>query len=265
MNANNLQMSFAPLLNHQVEYFREIDLPVTLANKRSATIIVEDLTLQFHSEKGETNYYRKYEIAEEIGPHGQIGTTITVRPDLQFLPTTNYVRLMVRYREVHSGVPGFQKHEKSDPTYIIVNPCHRDLGQVFISFKQPEDRRLARLLERLVERAGFTAYLKMNDPIPGKDLWDTIEPQLISSVAVAFIWTDHSPWGNGVEREAIFSRQNGKYSIPLIENGQSVPDFLRNADVEYMFFDPEDPLRTFAQAIGSLRESVVKGPHCQNI
>jgi hypothetical protein len=261
MCSNNLQIGFTPVLNRQVEYFQEIELPVTIANKRSTPVVVESLTLQFHSDKGEVDYYRKFDVGHEIQPHGLLARSIPVRPNLQFLPTTNSVRIMVKYRQATNGVLGPLQHEKSDRTYIIVNPCPIELGQLFISFKQPEDRRLARLLQRLAERAGFKVFLQMDNPIPGRDPWETIEARLIDSIAVAFIWTDHTAWGSGVEREIKLSKDNGKYYVPLIEKGLSVPDFFQNSGIEYVFFETEDPLQCFAQAIEALRESIINGEH----
>ncbi len=261
MSSNNLQIGFTPVLNRQVEYFQEIEIPVTMSNKRATPIVVENVTLQFHSDNGEADYYRKFDISQEIGSHGMLVRSIPIRPNLQFLPTTNSVRIMVKYRQTNNGVLGALQYEKSDQTYIIVNPCPPNLGQLFISFKQPEDRRHARLLQRLAMRAGFTVYLKMDNPIPGRDLWETIEPQLIDSIAIAFLWTDHTPWGSGVEREIKLSKENGKYYLPLIEKGLSVPDFFQGSGIEYVFFDTEDPLECFAQVIEALRETVLTGKH----
>lgn len=261
MGSNNLQISFPPLLSHQVEYFQDFDLPVIITNKRSTSIVVENFTLQFHSDTGEVNYYRRFDVSHEIEPHGMLSRSMTVRPNLQFRPTTNSVRIMVKYRQVTNGVLGPLQYEKSDRTYIIVNPCPVNLGQLFVSFKQPEDRRLARQIQCLAERAGFKVYLKMDNPIPGRDLWGTIEPELMDSVAIAFIWTDHTAWGSGVEREVKLSLENEKYYLPFIETGLSVPDFFQDSGVEYVFFDSEEPLECFAKAIEALRDTVINRKH----
>jgi hypothetical protein len=127
------------------------------------------------------------------------------------------------------------------------------LGQLFVSFKQPEDRRFARIVKRVAQRAGFQPWLKMNESTPGQVLWDSIELRLLESVAVAFIWTEHTEWGDGVEREIALCQANGMQHVLLIQQGVEIPPQFKGTPIEYQPFDPEDPLEAYAQAITGLR------------
>lgn len=78
----------------------------------------------------------------------------------------------------------------------------------------------------------------------------------MESVAIAFIWTDRTDWGNGVEREIELAKKNGILYAPIIEEPLPTPQHFKGSPIEYMHFDPEGPLRTFSEAVGGLRKAV---------
>lgn len=257
MSTFDLRVSIAPLSKRDVEYFEEISIPLTITSECAVSLVVESVTLKFQTDSGMADYSEKHDIAKEVAPSGLLATNILVCPTLEFLNSTNSFHVMVRYKRIENGMPADQTVAKSPGTFLLVKHCSQKLGQIFISFKQPEDRPLARILQRVAERAGFEAYLKMDESNVGVDSWDVIEPRLLESIAVAFIWTEQTEWGEGVEKEIELAKKHCIHYVPLIQQDMDVPSHFKDSPIEYQRFDPEGPLGQFAQAIASLRETVL--------
>jgi len=253
MSSSDLQVSVAPLPRREVEYFDSISLPVIIKNSCSNPLVVDSITVRFQTDSGTADYYHKTELAHELAPFSPFASEIVLTPTLEFLKGTNEFSLMVRYRKILANVLGDQLHEQYPGAYVIVKSCSKKLGQLFVSFKQPEDRRLARIVERLGERAGFQPYLAMNDPVPGQDLWERIEPRLLESVAVAFIWTEFTEWGAGVDREISLCQANNIQHVLLIQRGVELPNKFKGTGIEYQSFDSEDAFGECAKAVTALR------------
>jgi hypothetical protein len=254
MSSVDLKAHIPPLPKTEVECFEQIIIPLTITSACSDNILVESVTLRFQTDQGSADYFLKTDVGHEIVPLGIYNTTISVVPTPQFLPNTNEFDILVRYRKVNNGVLGDPMTTISPGRYLIVRSCSQKLGQIFVSFKQPEDRPLARLLKRVGERGGFQPYLTMDEPMPGKDLWERIEPRLIESEAVAFIWTDLTEWGEGVEREIDLCKANDIKYVLLVQNESTPPQQFKGTTIEYQRFDREDPLESFSQAIAALRQ-----------
>ncbi len=84
----------------------------------------------------------------------------------------------------------------------------------------------------------------MDEKTVGTDTWSIIEPKLLESVAVAFVWTEQTEWGDGVEKEIELAKKHGIYYLPLIEGGMNVPGHFKG-DIEYLSFDPDALLAHF--------------------
>jgi hypothetical protein len=97
----------------------------------------------------------------------------------------------------------------------------------------------------------------MNEPTPGMDIWHRIEPHLLESIAVVFIWTERTEWGDGVEREIELCKSNNIQNVLLIQRDLPVPHQFKGTGIEYQRFDPEDPLKEYSQAITALRRIIV--------
>ncbi len=92
---------------------------------------------------------------------------------------------------------------------------------------------------------------------PGTDQWERIEPEIRASTAISIIWTSHTDWGSGVQREIILARQ---YSIPemlLIEEQLELPESHRGTNVEYQRFDADDPAQPFSKMLTTRRAIVL--------
>lgn len=258
MPSDDLKAHIPPPPKSDVECFEEITIPLTITSTCDDHILIESVTFRFQTDKGYADYFLKTDVGHEMVPRGVYNTTISVIPTPQFLPNTNEFDILVRYKKVNNGVLGDPMSTISPGRYLIVKPFNHKLGQLFVSFKQPEDRPLARLLDRVGERAGFQPYLAMDEPTPGLDLWDRIEPRLAESEAVAFIWTEHTEWGHGVRREIELCKSKGIQYVLLIQQDLEPPQEFKGTDIEYQRFDPEDPLESFSNAVTALREILIK-------
>jgi hypothetical protein len=253
MSTPDLQVSIPPLPEHRVECFEKIAIPLIITSSCPEPIVIDSITLCFKTDADMSDYFLKVDMGYELAPHSQYLSRTELVPTPQFLPGTNEFHILVRYRIVSKGVPGDHLVAKSPGSYIIVKWCSRKLGQLFVSFKQPEDRGLARMVEEVAKRAGFQPYLAMNEPTPGMGLWDRIEPRLLESVAVVFIWTEHTEWGDGVAREIKLCKSNNIQNVLLIQRDLPLPKQFKGTRIEYQRFDPEDPLEEYSEAITALR------------
>lgn len=168
-------LSVAPLPNPIVEYYQPTRIPITLTSNCSEKLVVESLTLRFQTDRGMADYDIKYEVGKQLLPEGLLAENIEVVPVPEFLESTNQYDIKIRYRKEIDGQLGDQMTLiPAIRPYIIVRPCSDSLGQLFISFKQPDDLKFARRLETVAKRAGFKPYLKMDESTPGQDMWEVI-------------------------------------------------------------------------------------------
>lgn len=257
-STEDLIVSVAPLLDPSVEYYEQVNIPLTITSNSGKPIIIESITLRFQTDGGMPDYDHKQGVGKKLLAGALHAENIYVTPVPEFLETTCTFQIKVRYRKVIDGIPGEHLTIKTRGSYIIVHPCKTKLGQLFISFKQPDDLPLARLFETVARRAGFQPYVKMDESNPGSDMWEIIEPRIKESEAIAFLWTDKTDWGEGVAREIQLAIDNGIHYIPLIEETVPVPPEFRNSAIEYQKFHPELPLPQFSKAVTGLREVVMK-------
>jgi len=255
-NINQLIIRVPPLPKIEVEYFEELSLPLTVTNNLTDSILLESITLRFQSDAFVSKIYIEENCNCIIHPQNMKDLEIKVIPTPMFLANTNVFDVMATYRINKDGKLSDQVSEKFKALqgcFIIVKSSSSLLGQIFISFKQPEDVKLAKILERFAERAGFTPYLAIHDSQPGTQLWERIEPKLKDSLAALVIWTKHTQWGDGVQREIELCRLHQIQDVLLIEDGLDLPATYKGTGFEYRKFDYDDPFEPFSKVIAARR------------
>src|SRR5262249_37724056 len=147
-----------------------------------------------------------------------------ITPLPTFRETTNTIEIRVKYQIETGGrvVPAAPEHHKQD-YYVIIGRPQQTLGDVFISFKQPEDLRLANILTSCLERAGFTPHMFIHERDIGAAQWDTIEGIIKTCHSAVIAWSDKTDFGEGVQKEIELCRKHRVREIPLLERGVTVP------------------------------------------
>src|SRR5258708_124418 len=189
---NAFTVAVAPLRSNRVQYFQEFALPLFITNTAKSDVLLERVTLSFQSD-ADQRVYHDHDCGIRIHPKEAKEIKVSVNPDPAYLANTNIYEVGLTFRTIKKNSLGEAVTERHQPgEYLIIVLPNPDLGQIFISFKQPEDQDLANALERYAKRAGFTVYMAVNDPQPGTDLWRRIEPELRKSIATFVIWTQRT-------------------------------------------------------------------------
>jgi hypothetical protein len=256
-NTRDINISIVPLHSMEVEYFKEINIPFSITNNSTDQVLIETITFRFQTDADAADTYIERRCDCLINPGDVLNRNFVVSPTPDFLANTNVFDIMIAFRKSISGVPQEQLLKRFRGSYIIVKHPTQKLGQLFISFKQPEDLRLAKIIARLAERAGFDPYLAIHDSQPGVQLWERIEPILQASVADLVLWTKYTIWGDGVPREIDLCRKHQIPEVLLIQEGLELPESYRGTAIEYKSFDPDDPHKTFSKVIASLRKVIL--------
>lgn len=257
MSSPDLKVSIPPLPKSDVECFEEFAVPLIITSQCVDPIVIESVTLRFQTDAGMSDFYHKTDIGHEINPNGLYSKMLKVTSTPEFLTNTNVFSALIRYRRVPGGVPGDQMSAMSPGRYVIIRPASQKIGRLFVSFKQPEDGALARLLKKVAERAGFEPYVAMDEPKPGEDIWKRIKPVLRKSKVVAFIWTENTVFGEGVAREIELCKAGRIKYVLLLQQDCTPPPQFKGSTIEYQRFDPQNCLRSFSQAIEAVREIVL--------
>ena len=257
----NFGVSAPPPISHLVEYYSLTEVRLIITNVSGRLQLVETITLQFQADVGTAPIYVDCSCGIEIRPAKAEEVVVTVTPDSLYLAGTNQFSVMVRYKTVEVDKVGVQQTEvHSNLSYILVRPSSLDLGQVFISFKQPEDLDIANLLARLSAKAGFKPYLALRDPKLGANQWRRIARAIGSSKSVMVIWTTRTEWGGGVRREVGLARGKKLHEALLIDESLQLPDLYQGTEMEYQYFNPDIPAAAFGKAITSFRKQVLSRP-----
>jgi hypothetical protein len=174
-----------------------------------------------------------------------------------FREGTNYFDVLVAYRQNDErGFGESMTQLAGEKSYLIIRCGPQTFGNVFISYKHPEDLELAKTLHTLTERAGFVPYIAPEDLRPGTQIWEEKIPNAIrSSKAMFAIWTRCTPFGQGVRKELKICREAGIRVIPLLENGVPRPDEY-DASVEFTHFDRNSAPTVFAKVVRTFRETM---------
>ncbi len=251
-----LSISVTPLPHLEVEYFRSIPILISITNNSNHPILVESITLRLQTDADFADVYIEENDSSLIEQGLVKEFQIKITPTPEFLANTNQFGVSVLYRKSENQKLGLQYSQRLEPPFpfIIIKPTKEILGKLFISFKQPEDIILAELLERLAKRAGFSVYMAVNDPNPGIDLWERIEPELKTSTCALILWTKYTNWGTGVPHEVKLCREYNIPDVLIIQDGLELPEAYKGTGIEYQRFNPNDPLTAFAQVITTQRK-----------
>jgi hypothetical protein len=249
-----LKVSSPTLTSTQVEYFEAKPIPILVINEGRKQILVDSITLQFQSDSDIAAVYQPVECGWTLGPGEMKEQIVQVCPNPKFLQNTNTFKIKVDFRIDSGKGLGPRQAEIHAGGYLIVRTSTKKVGKLFVSFKQNEDLSLARIFQRLGARAGFEVYLAIHDSQPGNALWDRIEPELQASSAAIILWTRHTEWGGGVEKEIELCRKHGIKEVLLIEHGIRFPSLYDGTDKEYLRFDPDDPFPAFSKVITAQRK-----------
>jgi TIR domain len=259
--SRDLQISVPPLQENTVDFLSNISLPIQITNQSSFIVVVETIALQFQSD------YRvpRSDVTVEENCHGfsiepsNLGYRyVRVVPNLIFRPFTNVFDVKVCYRRsLKSRLSKELNHEKHEVAYLIVNPAPPIFGEVFISYKDPEDYYLAKQLHELAKHAGFAPYVAPEDMHPGTEIWEQKIPQAIQRSKFMFvIWTSNTRAGTGVQKEIRICRKAGVQDILLLEKGVVRPTQYRRSNKEYVRFEPDRAILEFGKTLQALRQEV---------
>ena len=254
--AKLLNVSVAPLApkSAEIEYYETTSVTVLITNSSPTPILVEQVILRFQSDAAASSEFVEQNCGRELGPKELHEQEIAVCPTPVFLANTNMFDVMVKFRPIQSGtVQGQLSEVHPRLAYLIIRESTKPCGKLFISFKQPEDLPLARQLEKFARRAGFEPYLAIHDSQPGTGLWKRIEPELHSSAAAAIIWTSHTEWGEGVQKEVKLARKHKIPDILLLEDRLDPPKEYTGTEIEYLRFDPHNPAPVFSKMLTARR------------
>jgi hypothetical protein len=244
----------APLATH---YFDLQTIEFNVVNTSGEVLLIEAAPFKFEADTGATPNYVDCSPGLRLLPNGGGRITIDVRPIPLYKEFTNQFDVLLKYRLEEQGRLGKLLTELHDGFYIIINTPQASLGDVFISFKQPEDQRLANILERYATRAGFAPHLFMRNPALGADQWKSIRQLIKQSHSMFVIWGRRTEWGDGVEKEIELCRKRRMREVLLIEDGLLLPDLYQGTSYAYKRYDPTDPAHALSDAVCSLRDQVV--------
>ncbi|MFI5118290.1 MAG: toll/interleukin-1 receptor domain-containing protein [Terriglobales bacterium] len=244
-----------------MHYLQRRDLSIGIENQDpKAILVIESLAVRFHSRRSTPTGVDADPQTTVVYPGGALSIaptkrdycTVQVRPNLLFLKGTNYFDIAITYRLCTESI-GAPQSFIGEGWFVIVNPVPLSFGKVFISYKEPEDRRLADLLFEFAKDAGFEPYMAPPDLKTGSRIWGKKIPAAIKDSKFVFvIWTTNTPKGPGVKREIRIARKNGIELVPLLESKARAPGLFGH-DVEYTRFDADDPTLMFAEVVAARR------------
>jgi hypothetical protein len=231
-------------------------LEYKITNISPDNILVESLTLQFEPDTDSASNYVDVDTTFRLEAGETTKVTAKVRPTPLFLANTNQLQMRFKYRVTSAGRIGELTAETHKGFYLIVDTPAADCGSVFISFKQPEDQRLANILERYARRAGFVPHLFVRSPEVGADQWKTIERMIRASHSVFILWGRRTEWGEGVEREIELCRMHHVREVLLIEHRVDIPTAFGHTPITFKRFDRQEPAEDLSAAVVSLHDQL---------
>jgi hypothetical protein len=241
-------------------YFDLQTIEFDVVNTSGEVLFIEAAPFKFEADTGATPNYVDCSPGLRLLPNGGGRITVDVRPVPLYKELTNQFDVLLKYRPEVQGRLGKLRTELHGGFYIIINTPPPSLGDIFISFKQPEDQRLANILERYAKRAGFTPHLFMRNPALGINQWKSIRKLIKESHSMFVVWSRRTEWGEGVEKEIELCRKYHIREVLLIEDGLPLPDLYQGTPYAYQRYDPTEPAHALSDAVSSLRDQVVGSP-----
>lgn len=257
----DIRISVPPLPDPYVDYLKSIYLSVQIINGCARPVLVESIALRFQTNL--TVPAPDLTIRHDchgvmVEPERMEYLNVKVTPGLVYRPYTNVFDVTVTYRrqeKTRRGARRTQSKPSGESSYLIIRPAPRIFGNLFISYKEPEDLDLAKLFFALAEYAGYTPYIAPADMKPGSRIWQEKIPQAITASKAAFVlWTSKTPLGTGVQKEIKICRKSKVPDILLIEEGVDPPAEYQGSDIEWTRFARNNAPVVFANVIQSYRE-----------
>ena len=145
-----IHVSLPPARDAGVEYLEHKNDCSATPTGQKGRMLVESVDLRFQSDDGTAAVLSRHPCAIELDPDDLAETQVGVTPSPLFLTNTNEVDVKVWFRSGRgSWVSAEPRHETFErASYLLIRNSTKAAGQVFVSFKQPEDWPLARLVER---------------------------------------------------------------------------------------------------------------------
>jgi hypothetical protein len=236
-------------------YLEEATIAVAPRNLGRERIIVQRVELEFQTDipnvqPRDVMISFSPRTACELGGKAYDILNVPFKPSLLMTAFTNCYAVSLTYARGRN-VAKTLRVKLPDQCYVIIKAVPSDGSRVFVSFKDPQDEALARMLETLLGRAGYEAYLARNDPRPGIDFWKRkIEPAIRSSEMVAVIWTTNTQAHmESVAREIKIAKSAQVPVMVFLEEGVTAPPRFPVKKTEYTPFSPQNPAIAFAAAI----------------
>jgi hypothetical protein len=252
-----LSISPAQIRDVSVEYYKTIERTIGLTNlSPDVPLLIEEVATYCPADAADVSLMTRVKCGFELEPNQGKDVTISITPNALYKESTNLLDVRVKFRVHGTTISETKERTVRGSMSIIVDEPKESLGKIFISFKQDEDRSLARTLAKIAKRAGFTPFLKAEHPRPGEDQWEDIKKQLQASLAVLVIWTDYTGLRDGVKTEVEFCHANAIYDILLLGDEVDRPPIYAQESrqyKEYTRFDRQSPSVKFAEVIESLR------------
>jgi hypothetical protein len=256
-STEELTIKIHPLADgNNVDYMQEIDIPVSVFNHSPETIVIESVVLRFQAEWNSSAHdavherrFGRFTIAPDREEYRKV--SVLLRPILQ--SGTNVVDIIVTYLKEASPAKKLTQQRK-EVFYLVVQPPPTTKGQLFISYKDPEDWDLAHILQRICERAGFVGYIAPADAKPGTDIWnDKIPGAVHNSKALVIIWSKVTMFGEGVQKEIALARDLGVPEVLILERNVPAPSEFATMEAEISWFERPNAPSDFSQAIVAYR------------
>jgi hypothetical protein len=258
---SSLRISIPPLADANVNYLKSVHIPVQIINASSRSVMIESVSFRFQTDLqvAAADLTIEHECQGLVIQPGRMEyLTVKVVPHLVFRAYTNVFDVHVGYRrqERHRLSKRFvEAKPRGESSFLIIHAAPSIFGNIFISYKEPEDRGLATMFYNLAMAAGFAPYMAPTDMKPGSRIWRDKIPQAIKNSKAAFvIWTSKTALGKGVKREIKLCRANGIPDILLLEEGVAPPSEHKATDLEWTPFAIAQAAIVFANAIRSYRE-----------
>ncbi len=200
--------------------------------------MVREIELRFDPDSPEC-FTEKFVFADFQIPSGQLDyRKLLFVPRLLWRPYTHAFETVVTYSRIDGdGVPCADTRAEGPTSYVVVKYPPLMYGEMFISYKDPEDRELADALQEHAKRAGFFGYIAPADIRPGTRIWkQKIVPHIMSAFCMCVIWTNETPKGSGVRREIAIARKRKRKVVLILDKAAAVPPGFKRTDVEHCRF-----------------------------
>ena len=144
--------------------------------------------------------------------------------------------------------------------YAMIQPIP-DRGQYFfISHKDPENSKAAKILDYYLKKIGFSGYLAEENRQPGCDLWrEKIFPAIENCVRLIVIWTEEAEQQpEAILREIKYAQEKNKKILLLAEKDLDIPDILQGQD-EHVYVECKISESDLVKLVNDIHQMCMNG------